>query len=183
MSHDRLADFERRDGGQTMIRSRRPKRKAAFDVQRLYLETIDRPNNPHYYAMDLREVMQKLVDGHINSTLGSFTRKIAQEYGESAIPSADDHKFGYTLATMFPTYAKASEITALSHVLVAKGVEAYYSEGEIAKYMCKAVNRLLNVYGVHAKIESKAIVLYMAHKFSRKEALELIEDIDTRSTS
>ena len=183
MSLDRLADFERRDGGQTKVRSRRPKRNANFDIQRAYIEAVNRPNIHPNYAADLREVMHCLVDGHVKSTLGSVVKKVAENYGESAMPGVNDQRFGEVIAAMFPTYAKASEITALSHVLVAKELEAYYSEGEIAKYMCKVVNKHLNKYGVQAKLESRAVVLHKVRKFSRKEARALLDTIGARETS
>jgi hypothetical protein len=179
MSGDRLADFVRRDGGKVTIRPRRPKRNTGFDVEHVRQEMANRPDNFLNYDADLREVMERLVDGHISSTLGSCIKKVIQEYPELATPSTDSNQFGYVLATMFPTYAKASEITALSHVLVAKGVEAYYSEGEIANYMCNAVNKHLHKYGIHVRLESKDVVLYVTQKVSRQKALELVESIET----
>jgi len=179
MTGDRLADFERRTGGKTINRPRRSKRVANFDIESAFLEAINRPDSYHNYDTDLREVMERLVDGHVSSTLGSFIKKVVQEYAKLAMPSTDNQDFGYALTTMFPTYAKASEITALSHVLVAKEVEAYYSEGEIAKYMCIAVNKHLHKYGVHAMVESRAVVLYVKQKVSREKALELVESIES----
>lgn len=178
-SFDRLAQFERRLAGGVKIKPRRPKKNVAFDLLRTYDEAVRRTDDWRLIDADQKVMMELLVDGHLHCTLQSFVKKTISEVGEYSRPSSDHTEFVRAMVNRFPTLASASEITALSNVLRAKGLESYYTEEEIAKYMCKAYINAMYSYGAYAKIEHGDVVSYMMQKFSREKALELVESIES----
>lgn len=157
----------------------RPKKQSGFDLIPVYNEAVSRPENWRLVEADQRTIMELLVDGFIHSTLQSFVKRTVSEVGQFTQPSPENTEFVRAMVNRFPTLASVSEIAALSNVLRVKGLGAYYTEDEVAKYMCKVFINRMHRYGAYARIEYGDVVLYMAQKVSRQKALELVESIDT----
>lgn len=168
-----------RTTGRHEVKPRRPKNYSGFDLIPVYNEAVSRSDDWRLIEADQRTIMELLVNGFLYSTLQSFVKRTVSEVGQFTQPSPEETDFVRAMVNKFPTLANVSEITALSNILRVKGLQAYYTEDEIAKYICKVFINRMHRYGAYAKIEHGDVALYMAQKVSRQKALELVESIET----
>lgn len=180
MTGDRLANFERRSPKSPKIQTRRKKKYLTFDLRRVYHDAINRLDDFRLIDDDQRLVMEILVDGYVQSTLQSFVKKTVHETGKLSEPTYTNTEFVNALTNKHPTLASAAQISGLSIILRStKDQVAHYAEREIAEYMCGAFNDAMHEYGVYARIEDGDVVLHKVRNFTRAEARELVESIET----
>jgi|GEM_PF-5265480 len=172
--------LELRDAAKSQTRKPKVIKHPTFDLVRLYHEAVNRPEDYRFNYLDQKRGLQMFIDGYIRSRLHEIVIKTVEFDRTLPLPTTDNLRFVEVLTRKFPTLASSSVIAGLNTALRSMRPDAYYSDQEIAKYICSEFNKGRRLYGVYVALDEYGDVVFrLEAKLSQEEVRELVNSIDT----